>query len=54
VPIDDILASLAHLHCNRFIGTERDKEQTALGLLLRAHEAVARHLRPAGAAFSDG
>ena len=38
----DVMASFAHMHCNRLLGLDRDAEHRALGLLLRARESLAR------------
>jgi lantibiotic biosynthesis protein len=39
---DDVLASFAHMHCNRLLGLDRDAERRALGLLERTRESLAR------------
>jgi lantibiotic biosynthesis protein len=39
---DDLLASFAHMHCNRLLGLDRDAERRALGLLQRTRESLAR------------
>ena len=39
---DDVLASFAHMHCNRLLGLDRDAERRALGLLQRTRESLAR------------
>ena len=40
--------SFVHLHCNRLLGSERNDEERALGLLLRTREGLERSpLRPA-------
>ena len=39
---DDVLASFAHMHCNRLLGLDRDAERRALGLLLRTRESLTR------------
>lgn len=41
--------SYVHLHCNRLLGTDPQQESTALGLLLRVREGLAR-CRPTGTA----
>jgi thiopeptide-type bacteriocin biosynthesis protein len=41
-PADDLLASFAHMHCNRLLGLDRDAERRALGLLERTRESLAR------------
>jgi lantibiotic biosynthesis protein len=39
---DEVLASFAHMHCNRLLGLDRDAERRALGLLQRTRESLAR------------
>lgn len=38
-PLESIAESLMHMHCNRFLGTDRALERRAIGLLLRGYEA---------------
>ncbi|BFV61055.1 lantibiotic dehydratase [Kitasatospora sp. CMC57] len=42
-----VLSSLAHLHCNRLLGTDRAQEQSVYGLLARSHRSLARWPGPA-------
>jgi thiopeptide-type bacteriocin biosynthesis protein len=39
---DEMLASFAHMHCNRLLGLDRDAEHRALGLFERTRESLAR------------
>lgn len=38
-PMQNIVESLMHMHCNRFLGTDRNLERRAFGLLSRGYEA---------------
>ena len=44
-PLDDLYASMSHLHCNRMIGIDIQAERVSLGLLLRALEGLQEHVR---------
>ena len=37
---EGILRSVVHMHCNRFVGSERSLEDKALGLLSRLHQSL--------------
>lgn len=39
---DEMLASFAHMHCNRLLGLDRAAERRAFGLLERTRESLAR------------
>ncbi len=41
-PIDDVLASFVHMHCNRLLGLDSRAERRALGLLERTRVSLAR------------
>lgn len=41
-PLDVILDSIVHMHCNRLAGAERGVEERALGLLLRVRQSLAK------------
>ena len=41
-PIDDVLASFVHMHCNRLLGLDSHAEHRALGLLERTRVSLAR------------
>ncbi len=42
VPLDSLYRSFVHMHCNRFLGIDREAEQEVLELLLRTHEGLQR------------
>ena len=37
---EGILRSVVHMHCNRFVGSERSLEEKALGLMSRLHQSL--------------
>lgn len=39
---DDLLASFAHMHCNRLLGVDRGAERRTLGLLYRTLDSLSR------------
>jgi thiopeptide-type bacteriocin biosynthesis protein len=41
-PLPALYRAFVHLHCNRLAGTDRSTESTALGLLLRVRDGLAR------------
>ncbi|MGW9597316.1 lantibiotic dehydratase [Streptomyces chartreusis] len=41
-PDSGVTASLAHLHCNRLLGTDRSLERVVYGLLARTRHSIAR------------
>ncbi|WP_457518997.1 thiopeptide-type bacteriocin biosynthesis protein [Streptomyces sp. TE33382] len=41
-PSSGVLESLAHLHCNRLLGTDRPLERVVYGLLARTRHSIAR------------